>query len=77
MNKESKYIDVHWQGYKKELIFLEASLGTGKTTQIEKIYHQLNKPKILYITSSTQLAEQTAKRFPFMYSYLDTMDPNG
>ena len=38
MNKESKYIDVHWQGYKKELIFLEASLGTGKTTQIEKIY---------------------------------------
>ena len=72
MNKESKYIDVHWQGYKKELIFLEASLGTGKTTQIEKIYYQLDKPKILYITSSTQLAEQTAKRFPFMYSYLDT-----
>ena len=52
--------------------FLEASLGTGKTTQIEKIYYQLDKPKILYITSSTQLAEQTAKRFPFMYSYLDT-----
>ena len=72
MNKESKYIDVHWQGYKKELVFLEASLGTGKTTQIEKIYYQLDKPKILYITSSTQLAEQTAKRFPFMYSYLDT-----
>ena len=66
MTINSRYVDIDFSSLENGTCILEAHLGSGKTTAIDK----LREKRVLYITFRNQLIYQLQKRFNWIQGHI-------